>query len=264
MKQTIHIESVVNARELGGYKNKEGKTIKHNLLLRTGKLNTCSTDDIDTLVNEYHLKKIFDFRGSSERMLEPDPEMKNVQNIWMPILDESNQDENNAAMRELGSDMYKMFMFFIEKGFMQNMYVDMLSSRYAHQQYHNFLKEVIDCKEGAVLWHCSAGKDRTGLAALFLLTILNVDENTILEDYVLTNEYVEDLVDHRMQEFKERGCPEEYMKDVQTIDGVNLDYFKTGLNYIKENYGSVMDYIHNQLNISEEDCEILRNRYLDE
>lgn len=263
MKQSIGIESVINARELGGYINTDGKRIKNGLLFRTGKLNTMSEEDNKKLINEYNLKKVFDFRGEGERFHEPDPKINNVENLWIPILEEIKNESNEAVMREIGTDMFKMFMFFFKQGFMKNIYIDIFDNEYGQKQYHKFLKEVIATEEGSIIWHCSAGKDRTGCAALYLLTILGCDEKTILDDYVLTNTYVKDRIEERIDEFRTKGCPEEYMEDVYCIDGVRLEYFESGIEYLKSKYGTVMDYIHNQLNITEEECEILRKRYLE-
>ncbi|MBQ0065197.1 MAG: tyrosine-protein phosphatase [Firmicutes bacterium] len=260
MKQSINTPSIKNARELGGYVNKNGKKIKMGRLLRTGKLANASQEDLDCLANVYHVKKVFDFRGKDERDREPDLAIEGAKNYWINIIDEFLM---NAAKREEEQNMFESFMYFIKSGFMRNMYVDIVKSDFSQKAYHTFLKEVIDCEDGAILWHCSAGKDRTGLAALFLLTILDFDLEQVYEDYILTNEYVKDLIEVRVQQFLAMGCPEKYIEDLRCIEGVNLDYFKAGIVAVEENYGSVREFIINQLGISEEEITLLKNRYLE-
>lgn len=259
MRQSIETPSIYNARELGGYVNKEGKRIKSGLLIRTGKLTKMSDEDCERLANVYHVKKVFDFRASDERKREADREIPGAKNYWISILDEG---KLNASKQLEEMDRFETFLFFIRSGFLKNMYVDIVLSPHSQKGYHEFLKEVISCEEGAVIWHCSAGKDRTGLAALFLLTILDFDWDVIYEDYLLTNEYTKDLIEVRTKEFLDYGVSEEYIKEIRCIEGVDLEFFQMGIDAIEQHYGSFREYIVNQLGISEEEIQLLKSRYL--
>ncbi|MDO4466598.1 MAG: tyrosine-protein phosphatase [Bacillota bacterium] len=260
MKQSIHTPSIRNARELGGYVNREGKRIKNGLLLRTGKLTYVSDEDIDRLVNEFGVKKIFDFRTSEEINREPDRNVPGARYYPIRILDES---EMNAAKREEENNRFEAFMHFLKSGFLANMYSDMFLSEFSQNGFSTFLKEVISCEEGAVLWHCSAGKDRTGMAAVLLLTILDFDLDVIVEDFMLTNEYTADLIEQSTNKFLEMGCPEQYREDLVLVEGVGLDVLKNGVTTVEREYGNLQSYIRNQLHITEEDITILKNRYLE-
>ena len=91
--QTIGLEGVSNARQLGGYTTEDGRTIKDGVLLRTGALSGATEADIDKLVNEYNLGYVVDFRTSSEIASAPDPEIDGVENIWCSVMEEGSDDE---------------------------------------------------------------------------------------------------------------------------------------------------------------------------
>ena len=78
----------LNAWELGGYTGIDGKQVKHNLILRTQKLSDMNADQLDALVNDYHLKTVADFRMTVERNDYPDPELEGVNNYHIKIIDE--------------------------------------------------------------------------------------------------------------------------------------------------------------------------------
>jgi len=158
------------------------------------------------------------------------------------------------------------FLEFIETAenlgiFGENMYITFLESAVGQQGYRKFL-EILVKAEGAVLWHCTSGKDRTGLAAMLILSALGVDEETIVKDYLLTNEYNAEKIAETRTFFLDKTHDEIIAeKAVLLMDGVSEIPMKNALAHLKEKYGSVKGYIK-FLRISDKEIEILKEKYL--
>ena len=73
---------------------------------------------------------------------------------------------------------------------MMVIYHQLAYDEYCQSQYAQFFELLTEEREGAILWHCSAGKDRVGIATALLLTFLGFDYETVMQDYLLTNQYV--------------------------------------------------------------------------
>ncbi len=108
----------------------------------------------------------------------------------------------------------------------------------------------------SLLFHCAQGKDRTGLAAMLILSALNVDENIIMSDYLLTNEF------NAAKIAREREFVKTLSQDPDELEYVSPELMNNALNYIKLNYGSVMNYITRELEINDKQINLLREKFL--
>ena len=81
----IPLEGIDNARDLGGYTTMDGKEIRMHRLIRGGALNKATDRDQRILAEEYHLKKIIDFRTGAEVGEKPDPRIEGVEHVHNPI-----------------------------------------------------------------------------------------------------------------------------------------------------------------------------------
>ena len=167
-----------NFRDLGGIPGKDGRKIMPGLLFRSGDLHSITDDDIKTLTR-LGLAMIIDFRSSREYEKRPNREIPGVREIkHLPIYD---------APRDLAAT-------YVEEGNeegLQKLLIGEYERIILHYtaEYRQFLFEVTHNANIPLVFQCSAGKDRTGLATIFLLTALGVGMKEILEDYFLTNVY---------------------------------------------------------------------------
>lgn len=263
-QQSIGLESVENARQLGGYTGADGKTVKDNLLIRTGKLSGATEEDKTKLKDELQVKKIIDFRTTSEKEEAPDPEIEGIQNIWVSILDEEDSTANlAAAATSEEQDPMNALMEYAKSGKVKTMYTDIVVNEHAQEGYAKFFDELLAQEDGAVLWHCTGGKDRAGLATVFLLSALGVDQKTILEDFDLSSEAYKENMEAMGKMAEESGCTEEEVEDVKALAGVKEEYMKDALELIDREYGSMDEYLKNQLQVSEEEKAALQEKYLE-
>lgn len=271
--QSLSLIGVGNARELGGYRTKDGYVVKHGVLLRTAKLSDATEEDIQRLISDYHLAVDVDFRGDGEVERAPDPEMEGVEYLNIHILDESvglseELDAEIAALEEQGIEVDKITMTRLAMkygAFSDQMYVDILSSDVGKAGYSRFFQALLALPEDrALLFHCSQGKDRTGCGAMLTLYALGVDRETIMSDFLLTNEYNAALIAEEREYLIENGITEEeldtYMK---TMDQVFPEFMENAIEWMTETYGSPMGYITQELGVSESEIQALRDKFLE-
>ena len=260
----VELKYVANARELGGYRTADGRTVKNNLLLRTGRLDNMSDEDGEILKNKYNISDVIDFRMHMEIVKKKIPE--NAIYHHVNIIDDSSlgKKADKAGLFEMSTDEFLQFIETAENLgiFGENMYITFLENQVGQRGYREFFKILLESK-GAVLWHCTSGKDRTGLAAMLILTALGVDEDTIIQDYLLTNKYNSERIQKTRKYFLEKTNDEIIAeKAVLLMDGVSEKPMINVIKHLKEKYNSVMGYINDILGISDKDIDALKEKFL--
>ena len=265
--QSIKMEKLGNARELGGYVSQEGRKVKQGLLLRSAKPVSASENDLNRLKNDFHLGTIIDFRMSYEREIEPNPQIEGVSDFWCPIIDEDQISANvNMTSGLKSTNTFERLKIAVDKGIVTDkMYVNFLSMEQGKKGYREFFRQLLALPEGkALLFHCTQGKDRTGLGAMLILSALDVDEETIMQDYMLTNIFNENLINKEKQMLAQYNLSDSEMKKyLSVMDQVDELYMQNALDYLKENYGSVKGYITKELGLTEADFTSLKNKFME-
>lgn len=265
--QSLNLKSVGNARELGGYPSSDGRKVKHGVLLRTAALYGISSDDLTRLTDDYSLSVITDLRMSLEAAPKPDPSIDGVRYKNLRVIDEDlfhQELEKKLAFEGNAIERLKMI---VDSGLVSHdMYIGFLSGNWGKKAYSEFFRELLDLPPGrSILFHCTQGKDRTGCAAMLILSALGVSENIIMEDYMLTNTFNAGLIEAQRKNLLSHGIKEsELEKYMIVLDEVNPKNMKTALSWLEENYGSPVGYIINELGISEDDIEKLKAKFLEE
>ena len=125
-------------------------------------------------------------------------------------------------------------------------------------------KLLVNTDEGAFYWHCTQGKDRTGLGAAFILAALGADRRLILQDYHISQEFYKETFERIAMQLLQNGGDEEDLYVARTFSGANLHCFEDALDLIDRKYGSMKAYLMNRLGVSTQDMECLRQRYLEQ
>lgn len=268
---SLELSGVGNARELGGYRSADGRTVRHGALLRTAALSGATDNDLQKLREKYHLAVVADFRMDSEVERAPDPDIDGVRNLRLPIMDTELLSERTIRMRELlakyedPTDRMAQLFAAVDAGIVSDqMYVEFLAGTQGKAGYRQLFEELLALPEGqSLLFHCTQGKDRTGVAAMLILSALDVDEETILMDYMLTNEYNAALIAGERQMLTGRGVPEDRLDDyLMAMDQVRLKTMTNALDWLRESYGSVNGYLEQELGIGEAKRAALKDRFL--
>lgn len=267
-KQALNLSTISNARELGGYKTTDGKTIREGVLLRTAALTDVSQEEMDSLINDYKLSAIIDMRASYELAEDPEPTVEGVAQYNFRIMDEMMMAQRAAAVQDVLTDPnvnpVKRMSAILEAGVISDqMYVEFLQGEIGRAGFRDFFQVLLEIPEGhAVLWHCTNGKDRTGVAAMLLLGVLNVDEATIMEDFMLTNVFFEAEISAMREQLREYVKDEAMLEEFMVAGrGVHAPYMQNAIDYIKENYGDIPGYVKTELGLSDADIAKLQALY---
>lgn len=260
-------DDIENARQLGGYIGADGKKVKDNVLLRTAGIDAISDETAEKLAEAYHVKYVVDFRMDYEREIIADKDIPGAENIAISVYELDMTDPKMIEMMkkigEAGDDSLQKSIEYAKTGYLSQLYTQILLSEAGQKGYARFFDILLENKDGAVLWHCTYGKDRTGIAAALVLYALGVDEDVIMQDFLTSNEVYKGNIAYLENELKNRGCDEIVIKEAQAMAGVKGEYLTAAFDAVKSKYGSIQDYIKNQLGVSDEKIAELRDMYLE-
>ncbi len=270
-ERKINLEGTINTRDLGGYLTLDNRRVKRRMFIRSDSLDQLSLSDISVFEREYHLRFDVDLRSQGEIDEKKDKEIPGCLFIHAPITKElspikrgKEQDLNIADPALKGIIGYIYFLD--ENGdiskAMENVYLDFLLSSCGRENYSLLFKTMLKLKDGeSLLFHCKDGKDRTGVAAALFLSILNVPEKVVIEDYLLTNKMVEKKAKAREQVLRDVYLikDEVLINSAVSITGVRPNWIEATLNKIKEDYGDVENYFLKGLNFTKEEITKLRD-----
>ena len=268
--QVIELQGVSNARQLGGYVIGD-KKVRMDLLLRSGNLSKASDEAIDTLQDKYKLALIADFRSSMERGKAPDRDVEGASNAWLPVLEKMISSEGAASVM-VSLHFNKDNPSYIVGLLRQKDIQDALSSSYdaivfdedCQRSYAAFLDSLVALPEGrAALWHCTHGKDRCGWGTAFVLAALGADRSLIIDDFSMSNiSYAQDIED-LASIARAEGSEDELIEYIRLLRGVSVSYFEKALDTIDASYGSIENYLERELGLTDEEKQILRNKFLE-
>ena len=219
------------------------------------------------LSQDLHLKKIFDFRTLQEAAFQPDREIPGAEHILLPTLDvEAEKASGEAVPQEtflnLPAHIVQLSFTRLFQQKARQLYPSLVLSEFSQLQYATFLNLILETEKGSVLWHCSQGKDRTGIGAALILGALGADTETIVEDFDRSNEVYRPVVDKLCAQVVEAGGGEKEMDVVRAFMGVSVKNFRYALKLIDANWGSIPGYLEEAMGIMDDDLAVLRARYL--
>lgn len=258
----IRLSGVTNVRELGGICTKDGRKIKPKSLIRSGRLAGAKAEDIKNLKENCCLTTVIDLRTKRERAEAPDPAVSGVENLSIPVIDERKDLGKTAATVCYAEDPEQAVMEYIRSGKAQDMYVDLMTDTFSQRGFQHFFQILLRHKTGAVLWHCTGGKDRTGLAAVLLLAALGVEKRQILEEFEQSNLYFEKPMQDIQIQMEAKGCSEREIQDARALAGVNAGYMERAWDMAEKKYGSMENYLQSCLHLSGKEIGCLKELYL--
>ncbi len=239
----IAFEGLPNTRDLGGMPAWDGRRIRSHRLLRSGLL---------ARATDYDLRLDIDLRTNEECSERPDPTdaFSSLRFVHLPVFEEP---AAGVSRSQTDMDRVRGQMMRGEVGpaqLMITLYPHMLLDDCGIAAYTTFFREILACAEGAVLWHCTAGKDRCGMASVFIECALGVPWEVIEADYMATNRFYDIAV--------EDGIP------ADPFEGVDRRYLAAAVDAVDWEFGGMLGYIERALGVDAEARAELRARYLHE
>ncbi len=257
---SLGIASVPNLRDLGGYETRDGATVVRGLVYRSNQLAPISPGDMEK-VARLGLKNDYDLRTEAERTPHPDELPPGVNNVWLNVLkDASGSAPTNlfALLQDPKEGNKALGDGKIEATFVKS-YRDFVSLPSAKTAYHELFVSLADQNKLPALFHCTTGKDRTGWAAAALLTLLDVPKETVMEDYLRSNDYILPLYKKEIDSFVDGGGEPSIP---QAIFGVKVEYLEASFDEMETKYGTIENYFSEALGIDATAQKALRDLYL--
>lgn len=252
--RTLGLKSAVNLRDIGGYPAADGKRVKWGLIYRSGTLYDLSDEDAATLAQR-GIRLICDFRSEQEAAAAPDDAAKfGARYEPMPL------DADHDSMRRLRAMMFQPQKL---RELMRESYNDLMLERNA-PLIGRFLRLIADDDNLPVLFHCTAGKDRTGMAAMILLSLLGVPDDVIAADYSLSNAYHDHFrlyVGNAVKKLRWIGMN---VDDLYPLLIADPELMRGALTTVRQRYGSVETYVANRCGVDAATISKLRERLLEE
>ena len=251
-----------NFRDIGGYETTDGRFVRWGLLYRSGVLTYLTPADMKYL-GQAGIRVVCDFRTAQENLAAPELWITgaDVQHMSLPIGGDTAKKNANAGLAELlrsnpTPDQLRTRM--------ENGYRNFAFS--SAPQYAQLFRQ-IETDHLPLLYHCTAGKDRTGVFTALLLLTLGVPEQTVLDDYSLTNTYLlnaghPDTIQKMNKASGSDSISSLTPEQQRVLLAADPEYLRATLRAIDEKYGSFDQYRRTALHVSDADAQNLRTRLL--
>ncbi len=254
-ERKLNLSGTPNFRDLGGYEAACGRRLKWGKLYRSSKLSTLTEADMH-YVRRLGLTLVCDFRQIVEQELDP------------TFL--GHDSAHDYASLPVTPGSRSNFMENLHQGiiavddaaeFMQEMNRDLVANQMP--QYAEMFRLIL-AGDRPTLIHCASGKDRTGFGAALILDVLGVDEDAIVEDYLLTNRYlpIDQEVERLASEFTDQageGVPAEVLRSLMEV---RPEYLHACFAEIRKHYRSKEHFYSAALDLDEAKRDLLKQRYL--
>ena len=254
-EREIPLPTALNLRDIGGYETADGRTTRWGQIYRSGDFANLSNDDVRYL-ERLGLRLICDLRTTEE---------VEKSHSRLPTNPQLTYRHTPIYERQQGAAHWLMMLVSNRKGLAQvwqnEIYIERFVERGA-EAYGRILTLLADGRQRPALIHCTAGKDRTGIAIALLLALLGVPDETIVADYTLSNAAYEAIyrtVEKDAQRLAVFGLQ---TADLFTILTAQSHVMQNTLDYLRQTYGSVEHYLLVRAAVSPEVIEQLRAELL--
>lgn len=256
----IALEGAVNFRELGGYPVADGRRVKYGLLYRGGNLDALQSPADRAVLESWHLAEILDLRSEGECSKHPDPQVVGAryQRVCaMRMADGTEMDFSSSGIERLAAEKAAF-----EKAaghpvhdydWFSVLYRQMPFANPAYQELFSLLEQ----RRGPLLFHCTCGKDRTGIAAMLILLALGASRETAIADYLLTNTYRRAIIEASLA-----GKTPEERRLLLSVEGVDEAMGAGAIDEILVRYPSYEAYFAAEFGLDANRLAALRDAYL--
>lgn len=251
--QQIALEGGTNFRDLGGYATRDGRHVKKGLIYRAGSLAQLTDADLDELAR-LQLHSVYDFRTPAEVQAAPDrlPPDANIRRIELPIGDPGINIEV-LRKRVLSGDIDGLAL--------PDSYAEVMLGH--SDAYRTLFDNLLDPARIPGVFHCSAGKDRTGVGAALVLYALGVPRETVLLDFMASNYYLHDYRERVIWRVRFTSLFRVDSGQLRSLLSVHAASLENAFAAAEAEYGSMDQYLEQALGLDETRLERLRALYLE-
>jgi len=245
-QRLVHMQGAINFRDVGGYKTSDGKTVKWGRIYRSASIAKLTDSDMQ-LMEDKKIHTVIDFRGRTESAAAPDRLLPDTDYTLSPAGSDSLPDVKQMATLMKQGD------------FLGKMYGDD-GVKYFGDRYRPLFQKMLTVSDDeAILYHCTGGRDRTGMATALFLYLLDVPENTIEADFTASNVYLGNMMGSYAEPLaKATGLSVDEVKQRMAL---RPELIRTFFAAIRKKYGSIEAFMQQEMNISDKDIAALKKKY---
>jgi protein-tyrosine phosphatase len=225
----LRFKSVYNFRDIGGYRGHKGKTVAWRRIFRSGEFRNVTREDLDRLTKELGVNQVIDLRSDLE-----------LKNGGKGLLTECDIKYTNIAFMADGGDPEANSKRYSTLTNMGDFYVELARQKDYGAKIVKALEIIAEPANHPLVFHCAVGKDRTGMLAAMLLTLLGVKEADIIEDYTLSEPYMNELRARLKADPKASDPPLDIPEYFWEAKAPSMAIF---LGMLKKEYGSAGQYL---------------------
>ena len=232
-ERRIVFDGAANFRDIGGYPTNRRKRVKWRKVFRSGNLASL-TDKDHRILRGIGIQSICDFRSAEEVARQPNrlPEKTSLQYLHLPIVNKT-MEPTEAVTRIMKGDIG-----WFTQDFMVNAYIEKIEE--FPDVWRLFFKYLCRQSFRPLLFHCTAGKDRTGVCAALILLSLGVSEKWVIHDHALSNIYNAKQTQKIQDNLRKVGVDPEKLMDYLTAPKSAI---VAVIEHINSKYGSAKDYL---------------------
>lgn len=248
-RRALALQGASNFRDLGGYPAAGGKRVKWGHLYRSADISKLTDADLLALQSR-HVALVCDLRGPQEVAQAPDRLPAGARGLALPA---GSEKIDPRLLMGGGKNINR-------DSLMRAVYTN---TSFFRAKYKPMFDELLALPGNeALLFHCSAGKDRTGIGAALVLAALGVDRATILKDYAATDTYWQAGREQSLQRMAQAGMSAEAINAVRPLLAANPAYLAGTFAALDQQYGSVEKYLASELGLTPKKLSALRAKYL--
>ena len=242
--RSLHLASAPNFRDAGGYRTSDGQWVRMGVVYRSGDLSQLTDADLAEL-KRLGVDDVFDLRTPAEQAAAPDRLPAGAEETTENVLGVASTGAFDVATPAAAVQA------------MEDAERTMVSAPSAQSSYHAVLNAIVELDDQGVLYHCTAGKDRTGWASAVLLTALGVPSDTVQADYLASNTYRAAQNAATLAQL-----PPAYQAVYKPLLDVRPEYLNAGFAQVQQQFGSFDNYLEKGLGLDSRDLRDLRSQLL--
>lgn len=247
VNKPLPLEGGLNFRDIGGYSTKDGKKVVTGKIFRSADISKLTDKDMEILAAN-HIYTVIDFRGTKEAAKAPDRQLPGTDYTLCP------------AGSDNIPDMKQMAELIKDSDFLLTMYSN-ASVKYYAERYKPMFDKLINLPEenAGLLYHCTGGRDRTGMATALILYILDVPMETIEADFTASNIYLKKTDKSAYEPMVQMTglTIDEIEKRMELRPELIRSFFKA----LTDEYGSVDNFLAQELGVGETQKSLLKAKY---
>lgn len=241
MQRRLNFDGIENLRDLGGYTTAHGRQTRWRSFLRANHFQAWTTQAQQALI-EYGVKVVIDLRAPSELESMPNTFASSSQVTYLnlPLMPrELYIGTTFQTLINTMQDPYEMYVFMLEE---------------CKTPIGEIFTAIATHNTQTTLFHCHAGKDRTGIVAALLLSLAGVDDEVIAQEYALTGEYLSEGITRERLQAQDRG---EDMNRFDLLASTPKQSMQTTLDYLRDHYTDAPTYLQT-CGVSDTHLDVLR------